>query len=491
MKTRITAFLLALLTLLPVIASCADKTNAPSVGETLTVAVDGVTETEGETDRASIKDGVPALNYDGRDFRVIYHDSQFYIMDVVAEELNGDVINDAVYRRNLNVEERLGVNITPIPAGSNSTGVIDVAKPSILAASDDYDFIVSHAIRTAALVGEGLFVDWYSMPHIDLEQPWWIQTAVQQLTVGNRAYLMLGDYALIAIGGTYCMYFNKEIGDANGVNSGALYTTVTDGKWTYDAMNKIISDVAFDINGDGSMKEGDRFGLYTTPNSPAVAYQWAFDAPLTTRDADNMPELVLDQTKWEKVVSTVYSLYYENDGTYVNPNADAEFPMFRDGNIFLLNAYLQTSILFRDLQFDYGIIPYPKLDEAQSEYKTMVDGFHTLFCIPKTIKDDEFVGAVVELLNAESYRSVVPTYYETALKVKYARDNESVQIMDMILEGRAFDFGYFYDNWTGFAFMLQDLMQKKSSDFASYYAAREKQAIKQFDSVIEAYSKLD
>lgn len=486
---RIIASLLILAMLLTIAVSCAAQTDGKSGETSVTTAADIASDIE--TERSQIKDNVPALNYENRDFRVIYHDSQFYTLDIVANETNGDIINDAVYERNLYVEERLGVNILPVPAGSNSTGVIDVVKPSVLSASDDFDFVVSHAIRTAALVGENLFCNWYDIPYIELEQPWWIQKAVEQLTVGDKAYLMLGDYALIAIGGTYCMYFNKDIGDANGIGSGNLYTTVTEGGWTYDYMNGIVKNLALDIDGDGKMGDGDQYGLFTTTNSPAVAYQWAFNAPLTSRDSDNMPELVLDQGKWSTVVDTVYSLYYDNAGTYVKESLESEFPMFRNESVFLINAYLQTSILFRDLDFDYGIIPYPKLDEDQSDYMTMVDGFHTLFCIPITVTDTDFVGATVELLNAESYRSVVPTYYETALKVKYARDNESVQIMDMILDGRAFDFGYFYDNWTGFAFMLQDLMQKKSKDFASYYASRESQAIAQFESVMEAYSALD
>lgn len=484
------AIILLLITLSINIISCAESSviSGQPDDSLTTLGEEAVQE---ETNRGDIKDNVPALDFEGREFRVIYHDSQYQKMDIVAETLNGDIINDAVYHRNMAVEERLGVKILPIAGGAGSTGVIDIVKPSIVSASDDYDLVVSHALRTAALVPEGLFTDWYSILHIELNQPWWIDRAVEQLTVGNRAYLMVGDYALITIGGTYCMYFNKELGANNNIDPNDMYAVVLEGNWTYNKMFDTVKDLAYDIDGDGTMTDTDQYGLFTTTNSPAVTYLWAFDAPLTTRDADNMPELSLNQTKWSSIVDMVYNLYYENPGTYSTKDQESVFLMFRNGNIFLLNANFQTSISFRDLEFEYGIIPYPKFDNNQENYLTMVDGFHTLFAVPVTSRDLSFVGAVTELLNAESYRQVVPLYYETALKVKYARDNESVQIMDMILSGRTFDFGYFYDNWTGFAFMLQTLMQNKDNNFASYYAAQETKAVRQFESVMEAYLTLE
>ena len=49
---------------------------------------------------------------------------------------------------------------------------------------------------------------------------------------------------------------------------------------------------------------------------------------------------------------------------------------------------------FRDKETEYGILPYPKLDEEQDEYYTMVDGYHAALAIPKSVQDYEFVGIV-------------------------------------------------------------------------------------------------
>ena len=98
---------------------------------------------------------------------------------------------------------------------------------------------------------------------------------------------------------------------------------------------------------------------------------------------------------------------------------------------------------------DFGIIPYPKWDEDQENYhSTSVDEF-TLFVIPKDIPDVEMTSIVTEALCAESYKKVVPAFYDVALKTKAARDNESAEMIDMIRDGLTFDFGYLHSSALG------------------------------------------
>ena len=66
----------------------------------------------------------------------------------------------------------------------------------------------------------------------------------------------------------------------------------------------------------------------------------------------------------------------------------------------------------------------------------MVDGSHDILAVPITATNLERTGIITEALSAESYKRVIPAYYETALKTKYARDDESVQMLDMIANSR-------------------------------------------------------
>ena len=144
-----------------------------------------------------------------------------------------------------------------------------------------------------------------------------------------------------------------------------------------------------------------------------------------------------------------------------------------------------------DMTDEIGFLPYPKWDEAQKEYHTLVDGSHQALAVPTTVGDPDMVGAVTEVLNAESWKTVVPAYYDVALKVKATRDLESVEMIDLVVNSRKFDFGYIYDGWSGPSFILSGLVQGKNSDFESTYASKEKAILNHYDTVIEFFENYE
>jgi hypothetical protein len=146
----------------------------------------------------------------------------------------------------------------------------------------------------------------------------------------------------------------------------------------------------------------------------------------------------------------------------------------------------------RSMETDFGILPLPKLSEGQSQYYSISDGFHTSLAVPVTLprEDFGFVGAVIESLNAETYKTVVPAYYDVALKIQGTRDEESKLVLDMIRDGRLVDFDLMYDGWAGFGFALSELMQQRSRNFSSYFEAREGRAQASLERVIHEFERL-
>jgi hypothetical protein len=92
--------------------------------------------------------------------------------------------------------------------------------------------------------------------------------------------------------------------------------------------------------------------------------------------------------------------------------------------------------------------------------------------IPNNCFDTDFVGTIIEAMSAEGYRRVIPAYYEVALKGRYTHDSESVQMLDIIRESAVIDFAYTYGSYAFCTRGLYDLIQAKSTDYASYYASR-------------------
>jgi hypothetical protein len=94
----------------------------------------------------------------------------------------------------------------------------------------------------------------------------------------------------------------------------------------------------------------------------------------------------------------------------------------------------------------------------------------------------------MEIMATESYKQVLPAYYDIAFKNKQLRDEESIQMLDdYIRTGVLFDFGFIYDGWSGYAFWLQNILQPKRSDFVSYFERNERAVTRYYERVIAAH----
>lgn len=102
---------------------------------------------------------------------------------------------------------------------------------------------------------------------------------------------------------------------------------------------------------------------------------------------------------------------------------------------------------FRSFEDHYGVLPIPKYDEAQKDYHTVVDGGANIMVVPASAPTDsyELIGAITESLSAASYLDLTPVYCGIALEQKGTRDDDSIEILRMILDSRVIDFAYLYD----------------------------------------------
>ena len=123
---------------------------------------------------------------------------------VYADESNGEVFNDAVYARNLAVEEKLNINIEIVE--NNDGGEINDARQYILSGDPGVDVLSSHCFRLAELAAEGTLVDFNVLPAADLSAPYWNQNAVEQLTIANKLYLMANDISADSLDGARFLY---------------------------------------------------------------------------------------------------------------------------------------------------------------------------------------------------------------------------------------------------------------------------------------------
>ena len=98
----------------------------------------------------------------------------------------------------------------------------------------------------------------------------------------------------------------------------------------------------------------------------------------------------------------------------------------------------------------------------------------------------ELIGAVTEALCAESWRSVMPVFIDTILSSKVARDRDSTEMIDLVLDSIYVDFPYLYDGFAGWTFNLSAFLAQKDA-LASTYARQEKIISKWYKKVVNRF----
>ena len=494
MKKKALSLLLCLALLAGSLAGCSesgtantDETTSSAGGEAVpgeTEAAEPEPENEAEA-RAKVPDGLPDKDMGGMEFRVLNRSRSDFVADLSFDvEMNGDVVNDAIYSRNAAVSERFNIKF----AADYENEPVPVIEHCVTAGDASYDVCLAQIIQQTAVCYKGGYYDWYTdLPHVDLTKQWYIGNAAEALSVKNHAYVMIGEFDLDVLRFTYCMYYNKDIAATYSLED--IYPVVREGRWTYDAL-KSLSDVIYtDIDGNGVKDENDLLALSGDPYSAVVTYQYSFDNPLFTLDKEGVPQMTFDREKAHDIVTKLNALYWETPGAFTQGWGTGS-SAWSGNRLLCYTGLFNSAANYRDLDFDFGIIPYPKYDEAQKSYYTMSDGAHGGMMVPITVRNTEDVSIIIEALNAETWKQVVPAYYETSLKVKFSRDVESAEMLDLLMNARVFDFGYMCGDW-GLAFVIQDLVSANSNNTESAYKSKEKVAQKTFSKIIDAYLALE
>lgn len=442
-------------------------------------------------ERAAVDDGLDEWDFGGKTLRVVCHNDG-YEMFTKEEDINkGDLIKDAKASRNKAVEGKLNCKIEL----TYNAGIVELQEyvsKTILSGSDEFDLIVNHILTAGGMVTKGLFLNWYDVPYVDFSKPWWAASTSTELTYDNKCILAISDINATSITSTCVIAFNKNL--AADYDLGNMYELVLNGEWTFEAMYEMIKDVYIDSDGSGDRSSGDfyggAFGLGDTSN----AWLWAFNNPVVTKDEDGVPTFSIKSDKINNIMQTLFDFYFNTTGVGNN----IEMEDFNGLKMFTNRQCIMTPISLgyvageqlRNFEDDYGILPYPKWDEYQDNYYSHVYGESTACAVPKTAKDLEFIGVCTEALSYESWKTVTPTIYETALKTRYLRDSESKEVLDIVLDQRYFDFGFVYDNWQGFAYTVMFMLKDQNENFESYYAKKYGTARIQLKKVIKAFDKL-
>ncbi len=406
-------------------------------------------------------------SYDGYNFRILTRKGQ--IKDQYVEEDSEDIVQSGVYRRNKLVEERYGITIS---AYESSDGNYETdALNSILAGDDAYDLIFPHSRAAMAYALQGAVYNINDISTIDLDKPYWSQDLRDTFEVNGKIYFLDGDISTHALSNAMCLTFNKRIFDELGFEY--PYEMVKDGEWTFDEFAYLAKKGGADLNGDGVMNPADdRYGFFDSDWFGPIQMIYTGGQKIFSKNDDGFLELSVYNNKTVEIFSEYFSLM-DNKNCFLRISDVSPYTgnLFKEGRAMMSYSSLGMAAEYRSMDDDFGILPYPKFTE-EDEYAAIVNAFSHVGIIPITVSDAERTGAIAEALCAYGSEIVVPAFYETTLKTKSARDDESEEMMDIIKDGIVYDIGYISGG--AFSSTGHSLAQSSSRDFASFYATHKK-----------------
>lgn len=477
-------------------ASCGSGTPDIPAGNESGETTAGTDTTEQLSERETVRCSLPEdLKFDGKKVNVLVRDGSEFIIEIFTEQ-TGDVVDDAVFNRNLAVSERLGIEIEHTAISDSGGGNVPKAiKESVLAGDEPYQLAFGGQYYSTSNALEGIYYNLLDMKYIDPSAPYYSQGFVEAATIHNTLFYITGDASISQTSRSYVTFFNKKLADT-WLPDTDLYQIVRDGKWTWDNFGELIKDIYSDTNGNGERDIDDFYGLCTTYTvAPLDSLLPSCRIKIAEVDKDGNINLSLNNERTVSMYEMVDQVLNRNDGTYCNGETqaaqDAAFEQFIAlESVFHFQLLNKTDSGLRDYTDPYGLLPIPKYDEAQEEYYTIPHDQYSIIYVPSNCSDPDLVGAFIEAMNYESYKTVTPAYFETALKSKYLDENADAEMYDIIVAGKCFDPAVIYSNYTGNLSWISRMIFRQKVSFSTYYASIEASAKEKLTEVSEKLKEL-
>ena len=476
---RLLSYLLVALMLISTLASCTSKGDDTQNTEGL--GSDVVSDTQEVEEVPTL---LPSGSwYDGYKFTFLVS-GNFANNDFKTDDSQTPV-NQAKYKRNSAIQEKYGVGIEYNDvlkfgsSGGSGTGYIELQK-CYNTASYEYDaaMVGTYDVSTAAYSGYLTDLNSDTMKYIDLTKSWWDQRANESLMIDNKMFYTTGDISLTDNIITNCIMFNKDLIKANDTMRDP-YEMVKNNEWTWDNFSTEVKKFSEDANGDDVMDNNDKYGLLTWNDAFLAAFSSARQSFAKINDYNEVEISVYSQAS-VAMVNKYIDLIRDSKSVYnyqVKPQKEwdkVRIDMFNNDQAVYYMTTFNTVPKHRDSKTEFGILPFPKYSDEQEMYGHLVSAYHSQFlCVPFYVEDADRTSGIIEALAYDGKMTLTPAYYQQTLVGQYVRDDESVEMLDIIFASAMYDIGIYYKIGDLSSSMLT-MAKTKENTFASIYnAARE------------------
>jgi len=469
--TRILSLALVLTMLVTMLIACGDKTGPADETTTGAGTTSVITNYEGEKDTLFDTEAFKA-KYEGEDVNILCWDSEHREFEVLKTELSGsDPLLEGIYARNIHVSEALGLNLIFNEQDDDSGKAASMLKYVEMQADGGTPIdVIALYSRTAGLLsqkGHLLPVNYYS-DYINLDNSWYPDPLVEETNIRGNIYYVSGDISTNLLYLTYGFVFNKDVLAANpgiGITADDLYKLVEDQKWTLEEMYKLVGSYWVDFDENGVKSINDSFGLRS--------YNYHLDAfyvgsgmkyvvvDNNTTDPTKLVQIATDYTS-QKAIDLADELGELMSSNYAyNDESCAKNFANTDRDLAFLSRVRDIQKIHDSENSDmsYGVLPVPKYDLAQADYKCVAGNPLTLWGISADSVDHDrevIAAAVIELSGYYAQTDTTEAIFETLFKGRYSEFPEDADSFDIIRRTTSFDIGRIFTKVLSSNFAIAD-----------------------------------
>ncbi|HBF15949.1 MAG TPA: hypothetical protein DDW30_09800 [Clostridiales bacterium] len=442
---------------------------------------------EENTTAAGEEDDYP--QYD-KDFRIMHRTNYSY--EFLAKDSEGaNVVNDAVYSRNQVIEKRYNVTIKNLTFnngwkdGVRNTEFEQQLSTWMTAQEDACDLIAGYHRYIYPTVSNDWYLDWQTVPGIDLKADEWQNGINEVLTINGKTYAITGDITLTFWKFMSSVVFNDRL--AKDYASENLYSVVSSGKWTLEYMMEVAKEVP--TTGEGVNRI---YGFGSDIDVAIDAFASGFGVETLAKDNNGVYQFQVETEKNAAILDKLVELYtegysYQDQKKENDPSKE----LFTGGQVLFNPMRFEMIERLRDMSDNYGVLPYPKLDKNQQNYRTAITDGVSLMFVPKTVKNAEMVGTVTAALAEQSRELVNPRYIEVVLKGNAARDSQSLAMIDLIRNNVFIDPGYVLTS-AGFCFrdpVKAKVFKEGNASLSSFWSETQGRATTALEKILAYHQK--
>lgn len=484
--TRILSLVMVVVMVLAMLVACNPADTTDPTGTTTAGGNTGTAAPSGDKDTLFDTNAFKK-EYEGQDVNILCWTSEHREFEVTQEELTaGDPLLEGIYARNVHVADTLGVNLVwnQQDDGSKYTG--NILKYMEVQADGGLPIdVVAVYSRTAGVIsqkGHLLPVNYYS-DYINLNNSWYPDALVEETDILGNTYYVSGDISTNLLYMTYGFVFNKDVMEKNAsklpFTTEDLYKLVEDGKWTLENMYKLVESYYEDADDDGLKSTNDHFGLRSYNYHLDSFYvgsnmKYAYIDNNSTVD-NELVKVSADYTS-EKAINLSDRLGRLFTSNYAINDADSSKNFAKtDGDLSFVSRIRDIRYIAQSENSDmnYGVLPIPKYDESQSDYKCVAGNPMTLWGISADSVDHDrevMAAAVIELMGYYAQTDTTEAIFETLFKGRYANAPEDAASFDIIRRTTSFDIGRVFTNVLASNLAIADQWSKAAAQGQSWGA---------------------